>query len=167
MLRQAAELGCRPDAVLVPVGGGGLIAGCALACEFSASLPEVYAVEPKGYDDFSRSLAAGERVRNLGSMPTLCDALQAATPGQVTFDVAQGRVARGIGVDDALVRRAMVLAFRHLKIVLEPSGAVALAALLSDELEHLKGRTVLVLASGGNVALEDFSRLTAPETPLH
>jgi threonine dehydratase len=161
MLEQAREMGVRLDAMLVPVGGGGLIAGCALACEEAGNALDVYAVEPRGYDDFSRSLAAGERVGNAAGSRTLCDALQAAMPGKVTFSVAQGRVARGVAVEDALVRRAMALAFRHLKIVLEPSGAVALAALLSPEMSHLKGRTVAVLASGGNVGLEDFARLTA------
>ncbi len=161
MLEQAREVGARLDAVLVPVGGGGLIAGCALACQEAAHAPEVYAIEPKGYDDFSRSLAAGERLGNAIGSSTLCDALQAAMPGKVTFNVAHGRVFKGIAVEDALVRRAMALAFRHLKIVLEPSGAVALAALLSPDLAHLKGRTVAVLASGGNVGLEEFTRLAA------
>jgi threonine dehydratase len=161
MLEQARELGVRLDAVLVPVGGGGLIAGCALACEEAGQPLDVYAVEPRGYDDFSRSLRAGERVGNAIGSRTLCDALQAAMPGKVTFSVAQGRVAHGVAVEDALVRRAMALAFRHLKIVLEPSGAVALAALLSGDLAHLKGKTVAVLASGGNVGLEDFARLAA------
>lgn len=161
MLQQAGDLGVSLDAVLVPVGGGGLIAGCALACDQSQSRPDVYAVEPAGYDDFSRSLTMGERLRNETNPVTLCDALQASSPGAVTFAVAQGRVARGIAVDDALVCRAMALAFRHLKIVLEPSGAVALAATLSGDLD-LKGKSIAVLATGGNVSLEDFTRLTVP-----
>ena len=162
MLRQAADMGLDLDAVLVPVGGGGLIAGCALACEAAHCRLQVLAVEPAGYDDFGRSLSAGARLGNSGSPRTLCDALQAAMPGQVTFAVAQGRVARGIAASDADVRRAMALAFRHLKIVLEPSGAVALAALLAGGL-GLEGRTVGVLASGGNVALGDFARLTTDQ----
>jgi threonine dehydratase len=162
MLHQAYEEGLMPDAVLVPVGGGGLIAGAALACQRFAPSPAVYAVEPAGYDDFGRSLSAGERLANEQSLPTLCDALQAQMPGIVTFGVAKGRVVQGIAVGDAAVRRAMALAFRHLKIVLEPSGAVALAALLDNALPQLATKTVAVLASGGNVALEDFARLTAP-----
>lgn len=160
MLQQAEDMGITLDAVLVPVGGGGLIAGCALACERSGSSPAVYAVEPQGYDDFGRSLAAGERLRNDANPATLCDALQAAMPGNVTFSVAQGRVVRGVSVSDADVRRAMALAFRHLKIVLEPSGAVALAAAISGSLD-LRGKTVGVVASGGNVALEEFARLAS------
>jgi threonine dehydratase len=148
-----------PDAVLVPVGGGGLIAGAALACQRFDPAPAVYAVEPAGYDDFGRSLSAGERLANERSLPTLCDALQAQMPGAVTFGVAKGRVVQGIAVDDVTVRKAMALAFRHLKVVLEPSGAVALAALLDNALPQLAAKTVAVLASGGNVALDDFARL--------
>ncbi|MFO1170670.1 MAG: threonine/serine dehydratase [Hyphomicrobiaceae bacterium] len=159
MLEQAHAEGVTPEAVLVPVGGGGLIAGAVLACERFDPAPSVYAVEPAGYDDFGRSLSAGERLANDRNAPTLCDALQAQMPGVVPFGVARGRVVEGIAVSDANVRRAMALAFRHLKIVLEPSGAVALAALLGGSLPQLKGRTVAVLASGGNVALDDFARL--------
>ncbi|MEZ5926343.1 MAG: threonine/serine dehydratase [Hyphomicrobiaceae bacterium] len=161
MLRQAHDDGTDPDAVLVPVGGGGLIAGAALACQSFDPAPEVYAIEPAGYDDFGRSLTAGERLANERSLPTLCDALQAQMPGEVPFGVAKGRVVKGVAVGDAAVRRAMALAFRHLKIVLEPSGAVALAALLDGTMPKLAGKTVAVLASGGNVALDDFARLTA------
>ena len=164
MLHQAHEEGMTPDAVLVPVGGGGLIAGAALACEHFDPSPAIYAVEPAGYDDFGRSLSAGERLANDRNLPTLCDALQAHMPGVVTFGVAKGRVVEGIAVSDAAVRKAMALAFRHLKIVLEPSGAVALAALLDGGLPQLSGKTIAVLASGGNVALDDFARLTGPDS---
>lgn len=160
MMRQAAAGGATIDAVLVPVGGGGLIAGCALACE-ELGAPAVYAVEPAGYDDFGRSLAAGERLANMATTKTLCDALQAVRPGAVTFKVAYGRVAHSIAVADIDVRRAMALAFRHLKIVLEPSGAVALGALLAAP-DEFRGRTVAVLATGGNIGLEDFAALTVP-----
>ncbi len=158
MLAQAEAEGVAFDAVLVPVGGGGLLAGCALACEQAAHVPDVFAVEPAGYDDFARSLHGGVRVGNVASPKTLCDALQAAMPGTVTFAVAHGRVARGVAVDDAAVRRAMGLAFRHLKIVLEPSGAVALAAVLDPSLK-LAGKTLGVLASGGNIGLADFTTM--------
>jgi threonine dehydratase len=158
MLEQARALGIELDAVLVPVGGGGLLAGCALACELAQHVPIVIAVEPAGYDDFSRSLVSGVREGNSASPKTLCDALQAATPGAVTFAVAHGRVARGVAVDDSAVRAAMALAFRHLKIVLEPSGAVALAAVLDPALE-LAGKNVGVLASGGNIAFSEFAHM--------
>jgi threonine dehydratase len=164
MLDQAWEIGVDLDAVLVPVGGGGLLAGCALACELGSGrergspdrIPRVIAVEPAGYDDFSRSLQSGGRVSNTAAPKTLCDALQAATPGAVTFAVAKGRVERGVAVGDAVIRNAMALAFRHLKIVLEPSGAVALAAVADPDL-NLAGKTVGVLASGGNIAFSDFA----------
>jgi threonine dehydratase len=164
MLHQAQEEGLTPDAVLVPVGGGGLIAGAVLACQRFDPSPAVYAVEPAGYDDFGRSLSAGERLSNVRNEPTLCDALQAQMPGVVTFGVAMGRVVEGVAVGDTAVRKAMALAFRHLKIVLEPSGAVALAALLDNALPQLAGKTVAVLASGGNVALDEFTRLATSDS---
>lgn len=158
MLAQAESLSAPLDALLVPVGGGGLIAGCALAVSERSPRTAVYAVEPEGYDGMRRSLAAGERRRVPGDKPTLCDALQAAMPGEVTFGVARERLAGGLALGDEPVRAAMALAFAELKIVLEPSGAIALAALIAGGLD-LSGRCVGVIASGGNVALDDFGRI--------
>jgi threonine dehydratase len=121
---------------------------------------KVYAAEPEGYDDMARSLELGERQENLSSPPTLCDALQAATPGEVTFAAARETLAGGFVVSDAEVRTAMERAFQDLKIVLEPSGAAALAAVLAGKIE-VREKCVGVVASGGNVALEDFRRATA------
>jgi threonine dehydratase len=146
--------------MLVPVGGGGLIAGCTLAARRADLGIKVYAVEPEGYDDMARSLELGERQENLSSPPTLCDALQAATPGEVTFAAARETLAGGFVVSDAEVRTAMERAFQDLKIVLEPSGAAALAAVLAGKIE-VREKCVGVVASGGNVALEDFRRATA------
>lgn len=159
MVRQVVRLGARLDAVLVPVGGGGLLAGAVLAAGDEEGAPEIIAVEPEGYDDWGRSLVAGVRLANAESPATLCDALQAATPGEVPFGIAAGRVRRSLAVGDAEICEAMALAFRHLKIVVEPSGAVGLAALVTRRL-GLEGRTVGVIASGGNIALERFAELT-------
>ena len=159
MLEQTLRLGVRLDTLLVPVGGGGLVAGCALAAKSAQPDITVYAVEPEGYDDMARSLESGERERNEASPPTLCDALQAATPGEVTFAAARELLAGGITVDDAEVGAAMRRAFTDLKVVLEPSGATALAALLAHKLD-LAGQIVGIVASGGNVALEEFHRIT-------
>ncbi len=149
LARQAAERGAALDAVLVCCGGGGLIAGCALPLKAARSETAVYAVEPEGYDDTARSLAAGERVANPAPVPTLCDALLAPTPGEITFAINRRLLAGGVAVSDAEVRAAMRLAFHHLKLVIEPGGAVSLAAALHGKLP-LRG-TVGIVVSGGNV----------------
>ena len=160
LLEQVADIGCSLDVLVAPVGGGGLIAGCTLATRRAAGRIEVYSVEPEGYDDMARSLNTGERLSTPSSPPTLCDALQAAMPGEVTFAAARTGVAGGIAVGDAEVRHAMQRAFLDLKIVLEPSGAAAFAAVLAGRVD-VRGKSVGVIASGGNIALEDFSRITA------
>jgi threonine dehydratase len=138
------------DAALFPCGGGGLIAGCSIA--LAAAFPEIqiFTVEPEGFDDTARSLAAGERVANAKGRQSACDALLAPMPGELTFAVHQRYLAGGLAVSDAEVFRAMAAAFTHLKVVVEPGGAVALAAALSGCFEA-RGRTVLVMLSGGNV----------------
>jgi threonine dehydratase len=138
------------DAALFPSGGGGLIAGCSIA--LAAAFPEVqiFAVEPEGFDDTARSLAAGERVANAEGQQSVCDALLAPLPGELTFALQQRYLAGGLAVSDAEVFRAMAAAFTYLKVVVEPGGAVALAAALSGRFEA-RGRTVLVMLSGGNV----------------
>ncbi len=158
LIESARDGGARLDALLVPAGGGGLVAGCALAAEALSAGTAVYAVEPAGYDGMGQSLAAGERRRAGASGSTLCDALQAPMPGEVPFEVARSRLRGGIVVGDDAVRLAMAFAFQELKVVLEPSGAIGLAALLSGSLD-VKERCVGVIASGGNIALEDFARL--------
>jgi threonine dehydratase len=150
VVAQLRALGTAVDAALVPCSGGGLIAGCSIA--LTAAFPEVaiFAVEPQGFDDIARSLAAGERVANAPGAQSFCDALLAPMPGELTFELHRRHLAGGLAVSDAEVARAMVLAFSHLKVVVEPGGAVALAAVLSGRLDA-RGRTVLVVLSGGNV----------------
>lgn len=153
------RLGRRPDHLFVPVGGGGLLGGCALVMREKCPDARVYAVEPVEYDGMTQSLRTGTRVRIRTSRKTICDALQATAPGLVTLAAAQKAVDGGISVDDADIRRAMALAFTELKIVLEPSGAIAIAALMGCGLD-LKGRCVALIASGGNISLADFKGLT-------
>jgi threonine dehydratase len=147
---QLRALGTAVDAALLPAGGGGLIAGCSIA--LIAAFPEaaIFAVEPQGFDDTARSLAAGERLANAPGAQSFCDALLAPMPGELTFELNRRRLAGGLAVSDAEVARAMALAFSHLKVVVEPGGAVALAAVLSGRFDA-RGRTVLVVLSGGNV----------------
>jgi threonine dehydratase len=154
----------RFDTILCPVGGGGLIAGTALAEKFFGSGTEVISVEPDACDDMRRSLISHRREQNVGNPPTICDAMQAYTPGAVPFEAAAHLVSRGVTVDDDTVRQAMRIAFEEFKIVLEPSGAVALAAALRHRAD-LHNRTVVLLCCGGSVSVEDLARLAGVATP--
>ena len=158
---QVEALGAWLDGVLVPVGGGGLIAGTALALhETDPGLP-IYAVEPEGFDDTARSLAAGKRLSVADpAAPSLCDALIVPTPGTLTFDINRHHLAGGFAVSDAEVGHTMRAAFSHLKLAIEPGGAVALAALLAGRIETA-GKTLAVVASGGNVDAALYARLLA------
>jgi threonine dehydratase len=147
---QAAELGATLDAVLVCCGGGGLVSGTALA--LSETLPgvPVYAVEPAGFDDTARSLSSGARVANDMSNRSICDALLAEQPGEITFELNRKLLKAGLVVSDAEAQVGMAHAFRYLKLVAEPGGAVALAAAVTGKID-MKGKTVAVVCSGGNV----------------
>ena len=160
LAEDAADAGLTLDALLVCTGGGGLIGGCALAMSGASAATKVVAVEPEGWDDTGRSLAAGRRVSNAPGGSTLCDALLAPTPGVITFAVNQARLAGAVAVSDAEVLAAMAFAFTHLKLVVEPGGAVALAALLSGRFEA-KGQVVGIVISGGNVDPAVFGRALA------
>jgi threonine dehydratase len=149
-IEQARALGVEPDALVSAASGGGLVAGCALACAALSPRTRVYSAEPAGLDDHARSLAAGERVRNDPAARTICDALMAATPGQITFAINRHRLAGGLVARDDEVRRAMAVAFEAFKLVVEPGGAVALAAALAGRIPGRPGAAIVV-ASGGNV----------------
>lgn len=146
-----------PDVVLCCVGGGGLIGGVALAFHYKAPGTQVVAVEPEGYDSLGESLRRGEVTRVADGGATICDALQATAPGAAPFAAAQRAGVRGVAVDDFCVRQTMCEAFEELKLALEPSGAIALAAVLKYR-SDFEGKTILVYATGGNVALSDFIR---------
>ncbi|MDA0366782.1 MAG: threonine/serine dehydratase [Proteobacteria bacterium] len=148
--------GIVPDVVLVPCGGGGLMAGTATAIKMHFPAAALYGVEPAGFDDTARSLVAGERVANEPGAHSICDALLVPEPGVLTFAVNAALLSGGVAVSDDEVRDAMAAAFEHLKVVTEPGGAVALAAVLSGKLD-LKGKTVVVVASGGNVDAATFA----------
>ncbi len=148
--RQAAALEAELDAVLICCGGGGLTAGCALALAELSPRTAIYTVEPEAFDDTARSLAGGARVANDPAARSFCDALLAPTPGALTFAINRRLVTGGLSVGDAEVAAAMAYAFRTLKLVVEPGGAVALAALLSERLDA-RGKTVALTLSGANV----------------
>jgi len=156
--RQSMSLGLPVDQVLICCGGGGLTSGSAVALK--ALLPDVsvYTVEPEFYDDTARSLATGERVSVTTSKPSICDALLTDAPGELTFDIMRQLVTSGLVVTEAEVKAAMRFAFRHLKLVLEPGGAVALAAVLATKIDAADKITAVVL-SGGNVDWDLFASI--------
>ena len=164
LAEQAAELGTTLDAVLVPCGGGGLVAGVALALSGRSPATRVYAVEPQGFDDTALSLAAGRRVGHGAGDASFCDALMAPMPGEITFPIHRRLLAGGLAVGDDDTARAMAAAFLRLKLVVEPGGAVALAAVLAGKLP-VTGGTVAVVCSGGNVDPAVFCRALAQGVP--
>jgi threo-3-hydroxy-L-aspartate ammonia-lyase len=145
------------DALVCPVGGGGLLAGCATAARALSPATRVFGVEPEAGDDTRRSLAAGERV-SVAMPRTIADGQQLTTPGELTFEVIRRRVDEVVTVSDAEIVDAMVLLFERLKVVVEPSGACALAAVLAGRLP-VAGQRVGVLLSGGNVGHDRFAQL--------
>ena len=156
LAESAIEAGLPPDQVLVACSGGGLMAGCATALR--ARLPDValFTVEPDTFDDTAKSLASGRRERVAVDGNSICDALQAPTPGDLTLPVLRTHAVRGLTVTDTEVRAAMRYAFRELKLVVEPGGAVALAALLAGRLET-RDRITAIVISGGNVEPSSYA----------
>lgn len=155
---QAEALGADIDCVLTPCSGGGLASGIAIALHALEPQARVYAVEPQGFDDLARSLVSGRRERNASTSGSICDALLVPTPGALTFEILRQRLAGALAVSDDEVRQAMRFAFAELKLVVEPGGAAALAALLAGRLkEHAE--TVVVVLSGGNVDPAQFAAI--------
>ena len=150
LVEQAAALGMRPAALLVPCGGGGLLAGVSTAVR--ALLPEtaIYGVEPENFDDHARSWKSGVRESVPGTHSTLCDSLMTPTPGALTWSINRTTVSNFLVVTEDEVRHAVSFAFRYMKLVVEPGGAVALAALLSKKL-NLEGQELALILSGGNI----------------
>ena len=154
---QVQAHGAEAHVLLCPASGGGLMAGTALAMSALSPATELYAVEPSGFDDTARSLASGRREKNASQSGSLCDALLTPEPGVLTFSINQPRLRGAFAVTDEEALAAVAFAFRHLKLVIEPGGAVGLAALLAGKLK-LDGRTALVIASGGNIDPAVFVR---------
>ena len=157
--RFARDRDIRLDALYCPCGGGGLIAGCALAMEAIFPDCEIYSVEPEGYAETKRSLESGRRQRVPGLSPALCDALMAPTPGAVTFAINRRRLAGGLEVTDAQAARGVAFAAKFLKLVLEPSGAIALGALLDGA--AVDRECVAVVLSGANIDPERLCEIIA------
>jgi threonine dehydratase len=159
-LRQLEAKGAQADALFCSVGGGGLIGGVALAFHYLSPSTEIIAVEPAGFDGMGNSLAHGE----IETMPigpsSICDGLMARRPGVAPFAAVRKAGVHGLAVTDQSVRKAMKIAFERMKLVLEPSGAASLAALLDGGVD-VAGKNILVIATGGNVSLADFMRHVA------
>jgi len=155
---QCQPLGIVPDAAIVCCGGGGLVSGTALA--LSGALPSlpVYAAEPADFDETRRSLVSGKRESNALDARSICDALLAPTPGELTFAVNRKLLAGGLAVTDDEVRSAMRTVFVEFKLVVEPGGAVAIASVLSGKLP-IAGKTIVAVASGGNVDPAMFAQI--------
>jgi len=154
--QQLQALGETADLVLAPASGGGLVAGIGLA--FGALSPQarIFAVEPEAHNDHAESLKAGYPVTVKPDVASRLDALLSPAPGDLTFALNRRQLSGAVAVSDAEAMAAVAFAFRHLKLVLEPSGAAALAAVLAGKVEAA-GRTVLLVASGGNVDAEVYA----------
>ncbi|RUU82622.1 threonine/serine dehydratase [Mesorhizobium sp. M7A.F.Ca.MR.362.00.0.0] len=160
LMRQAKALGVDLDAVIVPCGGGGLSSGISVAVKDASPNTAVWAVEPEHFDDTRRSLAAGARVSNEPGHSSICDALLTAEPGVITFEINRRNLTGGIAVSDQAAAQAMRDAMAYLKLVVEPGGCVALAALSSGEIE-LSGKCIAVVLSGGNVDFGTYAGIMA------
>lgn len=153
-----AALGVAPDIVVVPASGGGLVAGVATAIKARYPQAELMSAEPEAFDDHARSLRAGKREPHDAEGHSICDALMALIPGEITFAINSRLLSQGVTASDAEVGVAVGFAFRELKLVVEPGGAVGLAALLAGRIDA-RGKTVVIVLSGGNVDADLYARL--------
>lgn len=160
ILEQADALGAGLDQIVVPCGGGGLLAGIGIAVKSVRPEIGVYGVEPEGFDDHARSFLAGRRLANMPGARSICDALLALEPGELTFPINRHTTDGGLTVSDDDVRTAMAYAFTRLKLVAEPGGAVALAAVLTGKVQ-VASKTTVVVISGSNVDPELYGEVLA------
>src|ERR1700712_5375942 len=155
-----AMLGLTPDIVVAPASGGGLVAGVATAVKARYPQAILISAEPEGFDDHARSLRSGKREPHRAEGRTICDALMATVPGDITFAINQQLLTEGVTATDTEVGAAVAFVFRELKLVVEPGGAVGLAALLAGRIDA-HDKTVVVVLSGGNVDADLFAKLIA------
>nr|WP_172420305.1 threonine/serine dehydratase [Halomonas hydrothermalis] len=158
-----AQQGVVLDGLVVPCSGGGLTAGCALATRALSPSTKIYAVEPYGFDDTARSIAAGQLLENAPGGVSICDALLISPPGVKTFSINRHNVDAGLCVTDREVAFAMLFAFEHLKIIVEPGGAVGLAAVLFGKIPD-DAKTVAVVLTGGNIDLDRFNKIVKQQS---
>ena len=161
-IEQLNEINVIPDIVLCCCGGGGLIAGISTAIKEKFKYAKIYSVEPKNFDDTKKSLEENSIISNSMKHVSICDALLADKPGKITFEINRLNLNSGVSVTDKESLIAMNTAFKHLKIVLEPGGAVALAAAIFRKI-NITNKNVLVIASGGNVDKNIFEKCLSQE----
>ena len=154
------RLGLTPEIVVVGASGGGLAAGLSLGVKARVPSAKFYTVEPEGFDDTLRSFLSGRRESNTMTSGSICDALMSNTPGNITFAINRTLIGEGLTASDEEVGRAVAFAFRELKRVVEPGGAIGLSALLAGRLD-VRGKVVVAVLSGGNVDPELFHKLVA------
>jgi threonine dehydratase len=159
-VEEAEALGLTPDLVITPCGGGGLAAGIATAVKALSPGREVWGAEPENFDETRRSLEAGRRLAVEPGHHSICDALLSPMPGEITFAINSKLLSGVIAVSDEAAGQAMRDAAAFLKLVVEPGGAVAFAAIQSGKLD-LSGKTIVVVLSGGNVDLPLYARIMA------
>ena len=157
--KQTEHMGIKPDLILIPVGGGGLVSGCAIAISELIGC-DIMGVEPDDFDDTKRSLASGTRQKVAPGVSSICDALLSPTPGELTFSVNSRLLKGGLSVSDDEALSAIKTALQSFKIVVEPGGGVALAAALTGKCD-VAGKTVVVVCSGGNVDPDMLTRSLA------
>jgi threonine dehydratase len=160
IVEDLAALGWLPDIVVIGASGGGLAAGISLAISARVPGAKFYTAEPEGFDDTARSFRSGHRETNAKMSGTICDALMTQTPGELTFPITRELIGEGVAASDEEVGRAVAFAFRELKLVVEPGGAIGLAALLAGKVP-VKDKIVVGVLSGGNVDVELFDKLIA------
>jgi threonine dehydratase len=160
IVEDLSALGLVPDVVVVTASGGGLTAGIALAVKARVPSAMVFTAEPQDFDDHARSFRSGQREQNAALTGTICDALMARTPGKLTFAINRALVGAGVTASDQEVAAAVAFAFAELKLVVEPGGAVALAALMTGKID-VRDKVAVAVLSGGNVDPELFSQLVA------
>ena len=160
IMEDLTALGLTPDIAIIGASGGGLAAGISLAIKARAPNAEIHTAEPEGFDDTARSFASGKHEHNARMSGTICDALMSNTPGNITFAINRTLIGHGITASDEEVGRAVAFAFRELKLVVEPGGAIGLAALLAGRLD-VRGKVVVAVLSGGNIDPELFHKLVA------
>ncbi|OCW24109.1 threonine/serine dehydratase [Pseudomonas sp. S3E12] len=165
LIRQCREQGSELDHILIPCGGGGLLSGAVLAVRAARSNARIWAVEPEGFDCMRRSMEAGCKIENRLGEGSICDALMARAPADITLELALEGRCGSLRPDDETVRKAVAHAFSELKLVVEPSGAIALAAVMSAP-ELFTGASVGVVLSGGNVDASAFAEIIALEAHL-
>jgi threonine dehydratase len=158
IVEDLARLDLKPEIVVVGASGGGLAAGISLGVKARVPSAKFYTVEPEGFDDTLRSFKSGKREANPRMSGSICDALMSNTPGELTFPITQALIGIGMTATDAEVARAVAYAFHELKLVVEPGGAIGLAALLAGKLD-VKGKVVVGILSGGNVDADLFAKL--------